>query len=764
MNTQIKRVLPIGLMAVFCTAALGAETLWIRDTGAMAVPLVSDPFAESLILRGQTPEGASPGNAFSAASTVSQSTGTGWLGNTFLSSTKALVQVASPQLFASGAFLNKAFDSGTLFQAVPGILANPRAPGQNELQSQGRRFGQSIGNGSHWFPARRDLDTMLSKIDSRLVDNVVAINGPYTSLYGPGFSFYSVDLLDTPRYGSGFESHGSTTLEYESNGEQWHGRQAFEGGSTNWGYRVGYSHRTGNDYEAGNGDEFPASYNSRMLDVSVGANLTGDDNLEIHAFRLDQTDLEFPGQWMDINYLVTDAYEFEYTRSGTTGYDTMSVEGWYNRTRFEGDNTRAGKQRVVPFASSVESRTDVDAMSSGYRAALTWQDTIVGDMTAGTDLRYLRQNLNEFNDLFGGAISVRAAIPDAHWSNPGVFWETRRTLHEWIDVSTGARVDWVSANADGFGLVGDEIALETAKSDLGGGSLDQHFSLSSVYVNADVQLTNNCFLNVAGGRAMRAPTMTELYASGSPFIASLPQTRSTALRGDPNLRPEELWQVDAGLNTETQYVSAGLHGFYAWINDYITLDLTDNGTLYAFVNTDRASMTGFDAFANVELTAWLKGFATMNYVEGEDHTRSGNVSSVRGSGRLPPAQSTVRRSNSSIESEPLPVIPPLEARVGLVLHEPRLDRWSVEFSVRMMDEQDRVAASLLELPTESFAVFDIRAYAQLVDNFVITAGVLNATDEHYLTYFDSRGDFSAQPGLQVFRPGVSFYFGSELTY
>ncbi len=73
---------------------------------------------------------------------------------------------------------------------------------------RGSRVGQLLASGSYWVPARMDLDTMLSKIDSRSIDRITVIPGPYTALYGPGFDFVDVDLLGAPRYENGRETHG----------------------------------------------------------------------------------------------------------------------------------------------------------------------------------------------------------------------------------------------------------------------------------------------------------------------------------------------------------------------------------------------------------------------------------------------------------------------------------------------------------------------------------------------------------------------------
>ena len=82
----------------------------------------------------------------------------------------------------------------------------------------------------------------------------------------------------------------------------------------------------------------------------------------------------------------------------------------------------------------------------------------------------------------------------------------------------------------------------------------------------------------------------------------------------------------------------------------------------------------------------------------------------------------------------------------------------LEFSARVVDNQDRVATSLGEETTPGFTIYDIRSYWRPYDDLMLTAGVENFTDKLYRTFFDTRV-FS-----QVFQPGFNFYFGSELSY
>jgi hypothetical protein len=92
----------------------------------------------------------------------------------------------------------------------------------------------------------------------------------------------------------------------------------------------------------------PASYKSRDIDVALGYDRSEQEHVEFHFLRLDQTDVEFPGQIFDLDFLVTDAYELQYVLEGQNNFDELEVEVWYNRTRFEGHAQRSGKRRQIP--------------------------------------------------------------------------------------------------------------------------------------------------------------------------------------------------------------------------------------------------------------------------------------------------------------------------------------------------------------------------------------------------------------------------------
>ena len=86
-------------------------------------------------------------------------------------------------------------DSGSLLDRSPsalGVGVQRRNPIVSDPRIRGSRVGSLAASGSYWVPARMDLDTMLNKIDSRIVNDITVIKGPYSALYGPGSNFVDV--------------------------------------------------------------------------------------------------------------------------------------------------------------------------------------------------------------------------------------------------------------------------------------------------------------------------------------------------------------------------------------------------------------------------------------------------------------------------------------------------------------------------------------------------------------------------------------------
>jgi outer membrane receptor protein involved in Fe transport len=507
----------------------------------------------------------------------------------------------------------------------------------------------------------------------------------------------------------------------------------------------------------------PASYKSGTLDASLGWDLSPDSHLDVSYLRLDQSDVEFPGQIFDLEFLTTDAVEANLLLESLDWCEVVQGEVWYNRTRFAGDAQRAGKRRQNPFLSrplGYVGFTDADTISTGYTASARWGELDETWLLTGVDLRHLVQRLDElstFNRFVPGLGIIRptvnSPIPSSHSTNPGLFLELNKLVDDQWALHVGGRVDWVSNDIDELPRKGATTLFTESEllAALATDRLQRDYVLWAAHATADCRWDEHWVARGGAGYGERPPTLTELYAV-SPFLAIL-QQGFTAVRGTPGLNPERNVQFDLGVEAEFERIRGSLHGFHAFVFDYITYlplrrqDVSVGEAInVAFANTDLAILTGGEFAAEWDATTWLTPFARLSYVQGQDETRD-----TRGS--LPPPDP------SAGAEEPLPGIAPLDSRLGLRWHSTvESPRWWIEFAARVVARQSRVAASLLERETPGFTTYDLRAFWKPTEQIQFVAGVENLFDRNYREHLDLR------TGLGVFQPGRSVYVGSEITY
>jgi iron complex outermembrane receptor protein len=662
-------------------------------------------------------------------------------------------------------------DPGELLQKSSGVQTakvQRRSPVSMDPNIRGFKAGQvySLADGVYWTPARRDLDTMLSKIDPGMIQNVIVIPGPYGLRYGPGFAFIDVLREPTPRYDCGFEAHFRTSGSVRTNGGQFYGRETVSGGSANWGFRLSYGHRQGSDYEAGNDLLIPSSYTNRDLWGEISYDLNPYQHIDFAYQRLDQTDTEYPGQFFDIGFLGTYGFELRVVdEDPEAAWSMLSLEGWYNRTNFHGNSDRKNNpsfpvmQRVQwsldeyfnrdpldpgPSAAALSANTRGAVASSGFRAAMTFGDPDETQLRLGTDFRYLGQvieeDFTETPDFDPPDFSTN--MPHSWLRDPGLYAEWSTPLLERWRLALGGRVDWIRTNARA-----SELRPDTS---LPGVDLNQEDVLYAFYLNNEFTLNRDWILRAGFGHAQRPPTLIERYADG--LFLGIIQSGFTRVIGDPSLKPERNWQFDVGLSTDREYWRGHANFFHAWIEDYITLEdgvVTDffDARLVRFTNTDHATLVGGEVAGELDLLPRLSAFGGVSYVDGRDRAISAA----------------------------LPAMPPLDTVLGLRLHDPEKGRrWGIELAARIVNDQDRLGIirsggrlTTIEERTPGFTVWHLRSYWNRTENLSLVGGIENLFDKTYQEHLDMRllGPNGFPYGAtRVLSPGFTPYVGVDWVF
>ncbi|MDZ4783231.1 MAG: TonB-dependent receptor [Planctomycetia bacterium] len=693
----------------------------------------------------------------------------------FEDSAAALTETFAPisdTVSGSQGDLMGANDSAQLLQyasSVKTVEVQRRSPVSFDPRIRGYRLGQvyALYDSAYYFPVRQDLDTMLSKFDPSLIDAIVVIPGPYAVRYGPGFSFLDVIGTQTPRYQNGHESHSRTGMTYHGNGEQLYGRETIYGGGADYGYIMNYGNRNGSDYRSG-GDtiDIPATYHNRNYLGQFGFDLSPEDSVEVKYNRLDQSDTEYPGQFFDVRFLTTDATSVNFVHADESScWTRFAMSGWYNRTRFAGDTYNESKDtfNVIPRveaalgegANTFFGDTSGDLISSGARMSATYGQVDDTQLTVGTDLHYLEQNIREQfvsrgNVPFTGINTVNGAIntnlPRSFWLDPGVFTELSIPVQSYWTTTVGARTDFSRTS-----LREDDVRTNTSLA----GTYTQSDMLWAAYLTNQVDLARGWIGRFGIGYAERPPTLLERYADG--VFVGLIQSGFSRVVGTPELDKERNTQIDVSLEADYCCWRGKIGGFHGWVNDYITyqanrvVDPTGAQVLNT-VNTDLATISGAEVSGEYDLNRRWTVFSSARYIYGRDQEINA----------------------------PLPGIYPFDSRFGVRLQDPcGGKRWGSEFFVRAVNDQDQLGdlritntsvIDTFESRTPGFTVYNIRGYYNVNDNFNIIGGIDNLFDKQYLEHLDLR--IAAQPvsgrtdipQLRVLSPGFSPYVGAEWTY
>ena len=630
---------------------------------------------------------------------------------------------------------------------------------------RGFHIGQvwAQGEGVYWNPVRPDLDSMLARLDPKLIDDIRVVPGPYTARYGPGFAFIDANLADTPRYCDCPQSHNRFGYIYRMNGGQNYAVDTFYGGGADYGYIFNYTYRSGADYLAGNGQRIPSDYLVNNVTGQLGWDLSSGARLEMRYDWLLQQHTQIPGQFFDLDKLQTNAFLVSLIDdSRTAAWTQMRLDAWHHNTpargrvRNEGvfqvqDRVEAAledelDEPVVDFGGTTNARL----VSSGGRWEFTFGEQESMQLITGVDLRHQRQQIQEnfevTNDVGTTLLTIfPTQLPRSEMFNPGIYAELEVPMANWWTANLGTRVDYVHTTTAGI----DPQNTSQPFPD----QLTQDDTLYMAYLMNEFKI-NDCWTATVGfGEALRSPTLLERYADG--VFVSIIQSGFTRVIGDSTLDPERLWQIDAGLSVDNGNTRASVNAYHSWIIDYITFrgfvvrDPT-GARLIRYISTPLATLTGFEAKGEYDLASNWTAIGAMHYVEGQDQTLDA----------------------------PLWGISPLEGIVGLRWHTADDPNYlGAELLVRMVDKQDRlgvlrlgnltdVGQETFELPTAGFTTINIRGYWNPSENLRFIAGIENLFDVTYLQHLDNRlgGDTvggDTFPAAFAYAPGITPYIGVD---
>lgn len=702
-------------------------------------------------------------------------------------------------LSAASTDFSKATSTGDLLKQMPnvsgrrlsGINVDPRVRGYNSNQLN------ASANGMTQRRSIQDIDSLMSQVDPGVIQDISVIDGPYTSLYGPGFAFITSDLFAPKRYDRP-ELHSSTYFTYGSNGQIFYGRENVWGGGKTWGVYCSYGTRAGNDYRAGGASDWlvPSSFKKWDSMVTMSLDVSSIARIEFDMLHTEMNDVQIPGVIYDLDNSVNSQYNLRYIiQEHRDGPKQLELQAWHQETLFHGDSSSPSKQQSFyqafiadvavgeGYSRPVTTLGQGYSVSTGLRGLRTFGQAEGPQWTFGADWRRFEQRYEERDinaqgvDIFDGNVF---GIPLGRTDDIGVLTNLQLPVNDDLTLTFGGRVDYTSTwlNVDDRIITQFDPSKEAYYEP---GTDMPCYTLGMAYAMAKQKLNDHDTLSIGTGFAMRSPDLSEFY-SDEPFVP-ICRFGNSYMDGTSSMKPEKNWQFDLGVTSQRGRVRYGARGFYATIWDYIVptpyyigaantsthylgrnfggfssnpelrTDLgkqSENGDTcqadYRCYNIDLATMAGGDLFGEYEFRKGLSVFGCMSYVHGEN---------------LRPVYTTIDGAGNYVvvphgTAEPLPGIYPFNGRIALRVSDPEKDKWGTEFTTRLVNSQEEVATSLAELPSPAFCVFDLGGYYRVRENIRVSLTLENLLNADYyepgsLVILNSAGQptFIREPGFSA---------------
>ena len=736
---------------------------------SQVVPEASQaPASDDLISR--LAESARAANAKPAASQTNPT-----VANTIRPAPEGTPFLAEPQWISEAC----CYSAGVNFRRPTALDFDPRVRGYRVSQ-----ITMAAGDVQQ-IATRIDVDAPLDQIDPGLVGALTILNGPYSSLYGPGFAFLVADLKAPQRFETP-QGSAATMFGYETNGARLAWRQTASAGGQTWGFTSSFGQGIGNDYTPG-GDLFriPASYNVWDGFAAFSLDVAPCRTLDVFYLHNEQNNVELPGVAYDVRQSSNSQFSVRYAMwEGETRCERVVLHAWANETRWHGDNFAPSKQATMfgaligaplgPFNNPLLGELTGLAVRGeesnyGTRGYVKLGDPEEVELIAGADWRLERFFHSEADfgptgaPAFGGEVF---GVPRASATSGGAFVHVTGKPTPSLTLTTGGRVDAWRA---GFNVDDDVVSAGGAAPTFTGAKQPEYF-LGMAYLTAKQQVGEFVALTGGAGYAMRPPGLAELY-SDRPWTPLVRFGNSLAL-GDSELKPERLMQFDLGARGDWPGLSLGGRAFAAAIDDYIlyraltpingngpaqlgrkigAIDVTDDAVVpYQYQNLSGATLVGGDLSAEWRVQPWCTAFGLLTYVKGVNHD---------------PLVLQPDGGYRSKGSEGLPGMPPFWAVAGARVFEPEHERYGVELSSRLVARQNYVADSLGELETPGYTVWNLRGWVKVSERLTIATGVRNLFNRNF-TEHGSLAIADPRTGAIFFtpEPGVTWTMSVEVKY
>ncbi|WP_390902774.1 TonB-dependent copper receptor [Serratia quinivorans] len=560
-------------------------------------------------------------------------------------------------------------------------------------------------------PARMDAPT--SYISPESYDLLTITKGPQTVLWGPGSSAGTVRFeRERPRFDKpGIK--GNASVLAGSNGRWDENIDTSLGGEQGYLRLMGNKSRS-NDYQDGNGDRVPSRWDKWNGDMALGWTPDSDTLLEVTMGR-GNGEARYAGRSMDGSQFKRESLGMRFEKSNIGEVlDKLEAQVYYNYANHIMDN--------VTLRSPGQGGMAMGHMGMGHmNMGMTMQldRRTVGGRVMGTWL-WQDFKLESGMDTQTNTHRNRQGDgwqKDAQFHNYGAFGELTWTATEQSKVISGARLD--RSLVDNY-----QSANERERSD----------TLPSGFTRIEHTLAGMPLMVYAGiGYTERFPDYWELFSptlgpngSKSPF---------------DSVKSEKTTQIDIGAQYTDKRFNSWVSAYLGHVNDFILFKYDPHHARISQADNVNATIMGGEMGMGYQLAEHWKTDASLAYAWGKNTT----------------------------DHQPLPQIPPLEARLGLTYE--RGD-WSSTGLWRLVSSQHRVAINQGNVVGKDFAdspgfgVLSANVAYKVTPQVKLSTGLDNIFNKTYSEHLNLAGNstFGYSSNTSVNEPGRTLWAKVNVTF
>ncbi|KVM54009.1 TonB-dependent receptor [Burkholderia ubonensis] len=610
-----------------------------------------------------------------------------------------------------------ASDGADYLKTIPGF-ASIRSGGTNGDAVLRGMFGSRLNilaNGMPTLgacPGRMDAPT--SYIAPESYDKLTVVKGPQTVLYGPGASAGTVLFERTTRR---FDKPGMRfdgSLVGGSFGRNDQNIDVTAGTPDVYG-RVTANHAHSDDYKDGNGRTVPSQWDKWNADAALGWTPDDHTRVELTAGGGDGY-ARYAGRGMDGAHFRRETFGLSFDKQHIGDVlDRVEARVYYNEADHVMDNYTL-RQPDPTSSMPMRMASEVRRRTLGARAAATFRFGDDFKLVAGVDA--------QSNRLDSRSAMGRQNYADKPWNaqttmwNAGAFGELTWYASDASRVIGGARVDYASAR-DKRPTMGGMMGKPNPTFDD-----DRSRVLPSGFIRYERDLAALPVTWYAGiGHAERFPDYWELF--------SATRGPAGAVNAFSAVKPEKTTQLDIGAQYRSERLDAWVSAYAGYVQDFILFNYAAGmmGSTTQATNVN-AQIMGGEAGVAWRPVAPLRVETSLAYAWGR------NVAT----------------------GDPLPQMPPLEARFGV---EYTRGAWSAGGLWRVVASQHRYALNEGNVvgkdfgPSAGFGVLSLHAQYNVSKTVQVSVGVDNVLNKAYTEHLNLAGNagFGYAANTPVTEPG-----------